>query len=421
MKMTRLALAIATTAMASTPVLATNGDNMIGTGAHEIAMGGTGAAGLHGAEGILNNVASIGEVKGTEFNLGGTLFMPTIKTSMSSTGFPAEEQKSDGDTYVIPAVSTATRINDNLVFGIGMWGTSGMGVDYSQKDNLGYGGALDISSNLQILKFAPSLTYNQSNFSVGFAPILQYGSLDIHHNQSAFTGLPGYGGATTVGAGASSDLGWGYTLGASYKIAGLKLGVAYDSAIAMKYEDQITTQANAFGGAAAGLDFGDKLEQPAQIKVGASYDIGAFQIAADYKHIAWGDATGYKDFGWENQNVYTLGGKYTQKNFWLGVGYNYADNPIDEQDGSTYAGAATNFFNLAFFPATAESHFTFGGGYSLTKNLSLDAAMAYAPETKTTFDISGVVQGLTTNPAGEGEVSTKHSEMSYTVQLSYKF
>jgi long-chain fatty acid transport protein len=213
------------------------------------------------------------------------------------------------------------------------------------------------------------------------------------------------------GAGQSTDLGWGYTLGASYKIAGFKIGAAYDSAIDMKYDDQLTTQLAAFGLGNSGI--GDHLEQPAQIKVGVAYDIGAFQIAADYKNIQWGDAKGYKDFGWENQNVYSLGLKFTQSQYWLAAGYNYGENPIDEQNGSTPLGAAKNFFNMALFPATSESHFTFGGGYSLTQNMALDAAIVYAPQTKNDYDTSG--SGIANS------VTTKHEEMSYTVQLSYKF
>ena len=405
MKKTKLALAIST-AVFATSSMATNGDNMISTGANETAMGGAGVSGIHGAEGILTNPASTGNVTGTEFNIGGTLFMPTIKGSTVS--YP-KELTSDGDTYVIPAVSTATRINDNLVFGLGMWGTSGLGVDYSNSEVGGLLSTLDASSNLQLLKFAPSLTYNEDNFAIGFAPVLQYGSLDIHHDQSA---LPGPTGA--VGAGTSSDLGWGYTLGATFKTGDLTLGASYDSAIDMEYKDQITTQLNSFSGFGVTSFTDDHLEQPAQIKVGAAYQMDNITFAADFKQIKWGDAKGYKQFGWEDQNVFALGAKYSADNYWLAVGYNKGDSPVKEQDSTTSDGAAKNFFNLGFFPATAEQHFTFGGGYSLTKNLNLDGAVMYSPETEETF---------TTTAFGPtfGDVTTKHSELSYTVQMSYKF
>ncbi|WP_321326452.1 OmpP1/FadL family transporter [Thiomicrorhabdus sp.] len=403
MKKTKLALAIST-AIFATSAMATNGDNMISTGANETAMGGAGVSGIHGAEGILTNPASTGSVTGTEFNIGGTVFMPSIKNS--TTSFPTE-LTSDGDMYVIPAVSTATRINENWTFGLGMWGTSGLGVDYSNADAGGLLSTFDASSNLQLLKFAPSVTYNEDNFAVGFAPVLQYGSLDIHEDQSVF-------GGNVVGAGTSSDLGWGYTVGATYKTGDLTLGASYDSAIDMEYKDQITTQLNSFSGFGVTSFTNDHLEQPAQIKVGAAYQMDNITFAADFKQIKWGDAKGYKQFGWEDQNVFALGAKYSANDYWLAVGYNKGDTPVKEQNATTPDGAAKNFFNLGFFPATAEQHFTFGGGYSVSKNLSVDAAVAYSPETTKTFKTTAFGPTF-------GDVTTKHSELGYSVQMSYKF
>ncbi|MBD3768395.1 MAG: outer membrane protein transport protein [Gammaproteobacteria bacterium] len=416
MKKTKLALAI-TTAVFASSALATNGDNMIGTGAHEIAMGGTGVTGIHGAEGVLINPASIGGIQGTEFNIGGTLFMPTIKNETPTSPAGTDELTSAGDTYIIPSVSTATRINENLTFGLGMWGTSGMGVDYS-KETGGTAGSLKASSNLQILKFAPSLTYNKDNFAIGFAPVLQYGALDIDHDQTAFSGFgsPNKG----VGTGASSDLGWGYMIGGTYKTGNLVLGASYDSAIDMKYDGQISTQLDSFSWLGVSAFTNDHLEQPAQIKVGASYLMGNITLSADFKQIRWSEAKGYKQFGWEDQNVIALGAKYDTDKFWIGAGYNRGDTPVDEQDAAAAGQAgidnsAKNFFNLTFFPATSEQHFTLGGGYKLNNNLSVDLAVAYSPETEETFKTTSLAGGAF------GDVTTKHSELSYTAQMSYKF
>lgn len=415
MKKTKIAIAVAS-ALISTSALATNGDNMIATGANETALGGAGVAGIHNAEGVLNNPASTANVQGTEFNIGGTIFMPTIKTRTPNEVLAIDgqaKQTSDGDLYIIPAVSTATRINENLTFGLGMWGTSGLGVDYS-KETGGTAGVLEASSNLQLLKFAPSLTYNKDNFAIGFAPVLQYGSLDIFHDQTAL-------GNNKVGAGTSSDLGWGYTIGGTFTSGNLTVGLAYDSAIDMEYKDQITTQLASFSGFGVTEFTDDNLEQPAQIKIGAAYQLNDnILLAADFKQIKWGDAKGYKAFGWENQNVFAVGAKYMTDKYWLGIGYNRGDSPVKEQDGTASGTAginnsAKNFFNLTFFPATAEQHFTLGGGYSLNKNLSLDAAMTYSPETKETFGTESLAGGAF------GDVTTTHAELAYTVQMSYKY
>ena len=386
MKPTRLALAIATAAMVSQPVLATNGTNMIGLGAQSAALGGTGVAAYYGAENVIINPGLIGKAQGTEFSFGGTLFMPTVKNDGGM-----GEKTSKADTNVIPSVSLVSRIDNQLTFGIGMYGTSGMGVDYSGSE-----AHMHAQSNMQIMRFVPTLAFNQANFGVGFSPIIQYGSLDIHYDMSGMQG-------SEVGHGMASDLGFGFSLGGYFDLNDqLTLAAAYTSAIKMKYDGQLSGASVPFP-----VTFGDELEQPAELKLGVAYSMGAMTYTADYKQIAWGSATGYKDFGWEDQNVIALGAKYTANSYWLGIGYNHGNNPIKEQSGGD--GAVINMFNNLFFPATTETHITFGGGYNLTKNVSLDAAIVYAPETKTTVTTLF------------GENTTKHSQMGYTISARYNF
>ncbi|AZR82746.1 OmpP1/FadL family transporter [Thiomicrospira sp. S5] len=407
MKKTRLALAIAATAMASTPVLATNGDNLIGLGAQSRALGGTGTAAFFGSENALTNPALLGKSQGTEFAIGGTLFKPDVKAT-SNVANPAVEasQTSDNDTNIIPEVSLSTRINENWTFGLGIFGSAGMGVDYRDNDGLfnGY-------SNLQLMKFAPTLSYNDKRFGIGLAPVIQYGALDINYKNAS----------GTIGNGMSSDIAYGYNLGGYFDITSdLTVALSYQSAIDMKYKDQITTAAAGFGL----TGFTDHLEQPAEIKAGVAYTMGSFMLTADAKQIKWGDAKGYKDFNWKDQNVFGVGAKYTGNGYWAGIGYNYGEDPIDKLDESNtnpsaYANQATNMFNNHFFPGIVESHFTFGGGYSLTKNLALDGAIVYAPEVSKTINTTAVTAGLGGSGASEHEV--KHSQMGYTLSLRMNF
>uniref|UniRef100_Q31IH8 Outer membrane protein transport protein (OMPP1/FadL/TodX family) n=1 Tax=Hydrogenovibrio crunogenus (strain DSM 25203 / XCL-2) TaxID=317025 RepID=Q31IH8_HYDCU len=458
MKKTRIALAIATAAMVSTPVLATNGTNMIGLGAQSNAMGGTGVAASYGAETVIANPAMIGKTTGTEMTFGGTLFQPSVETTnniknsavaaangitsaqAAAAGAPIGSATSDADTNVIPAVSLSSRINDKLTFGIGMFGTSGMGVDYQDEDML-----FNAQTNMQIMKFAPTLAFNSSKFGIGVSPILQYGSLDINY-QTQMTnnsGAPMYvqGGGNinstpsatpamkTVGHGMASDLGMGYNIGGYFNITNdLTVAASYLSPINMKYKGQLSTASGAFVNPASDFTtpFSDNLEQPSEIKVGAEYIMGRFSVNADYKKVAWGSAKGYKDFGWEDQDVYSLGAKFATNNYWLGAGYNYGSNPIKEQDGTSYKGAVINMFNNTFFPAITESHFTFGGGYSITKHTTLEGSVVYAPEVENSVDTTAVssafASGMAGTPTAAASTSTtKHSQIGYTVQVKYNF
>lgn len=430
MKKTRLALAIATTAMASTPVLATNGDNLIGLGAQSRALGGTGTAAFFGSENALTNPALLGKSQGTEFAIGGTLFKPDVKAT-SNVANPAVEasQTSDNDSNIIPEVSLSTRINNNWTFGLGIFGSAGMGVDYRDTAGLfkGY-------SNLQLMKFAPTLAYNTSRFGFGLAPVIQYGALDINYQDAS---------GNNVGNGMSTDIGYGYNLGGYFDITpDFTIGLTYQSAIDMKYKDQITTAADGF---AIGPNSpigqktitSDHLEQPAEIKVGLAYTMGSFMLTADAKQIQWGQAKGYKDFNWKDQNVFGVGAKYSGNRFWAGIGYNYGEDPIDKLDGDStgatigtgggtgYSNEAVNLFNNHFFPGIVESHFTFGGGYQLTKNLALDGAVVYAPQVTKTVKTGVISSALGSNFASTADAGTehevKHSQIGYTLSLRMNF
>lgn len=410
-----MATAIATLFIAPA-AFATNGTNMTGVGAQSVAMGGTGVAAYYGAENVIVNPAMIGKGTGTEFAFGGTLFKPNVSNNgLGGSLMNSSQTTSEGDTYMIPAISLSSRINNNWSFGLGMYGTSGMGVDYGSKTANTQMGLMQGQTSLQIMRIVPTIAYNTPNAGVGFSPILQYGALDMNYFGGDSDGNPVNGSQVPAnyGKGMSSDLGMGFSLGGYYDVnKQFTLAATYTSAIDMKYKNQITTADSGFYSI---LGASDNLEQPAEVKVGASYTMGNIMLTGDFKQIRWGEAKGYKDFGWEDQNVIALGLKYSGKGYWVGAGYNKADNPIKEQNGATFKGAATNMFNNIFFPATTEQHFSVGGGYDITKNVTLEGAIMYAPEVSTTVDTTALTFGApSTN-------TTKHSQMAYTIQAKYKF
>ncbi|WP_321276063.1 OmpP1/FadL family transporter [Thiomicrorhabdus indica] len=428
MKKSTLALAI-TAAAFSAPSFATNGDVLIGLGAQARALGGTGTAAFFGAENALTNPALLGKMQGTEFNIGGTVFMPDVKASTNVAGVQSS-QTSDNDLNIIPEVSLATRIDDNLTFGIGIFGSAGMGVDYQETPGLfkGY-------SNLQLMKFAPSLSYNNGNYGFGFAPVIQYGALDINYVDPN---------GNTAGSGMESDLGYGFNLGGYFDVTPeFTLAAAYQSAISMEYDGQISTAGAGLGfnGVQPPMGLGlpmlsDKLEQPAEIKLGAAYTMGDWLMTADYKKIKWSDADGYKDFNWDDQDVFGLGVKYSGQGYWVGAGYNYAEDPIKKMGMNAttspmgYAAQAVDLFNNHFFPGIVESHFTFGGGLNITKNSAIDVAVVYADEITKTVN-TGVVsdflnaQATQTTPLGFPADATthtvKHSQLGYTISYRMNF
>lgn len=360
-------------AVLSTSLYATNGDHLIGIGAKSLGMAGTGIAISHGAESALANPALITAVKGKEISFGGTMFMPDVETNTGS-GF----QQSDADFSVIPAVSLAIKSTDNFYWGVGMWGTAGMGVDYR-----GTGTNSDMVTNLQLMQFGLPLAYTDNGFSIGITPILQYGALDMSYTNSTTKGV-------------AQDLAFGYTVGAAYTVSDVTLGLVFKSPIKMTYDGQITRAAVDFS--VSGLS--DDLEQPSEMGAGVAYAMGRSVIALDYKRINWASAAGYKDFGWKDQDVFAIGYQHAQDAWAVRAGYNYAKSPIVENPV-----ANVNMLNLLGFPATVESHYAVGGSYAFTKKTSVDVAYVYAPEASDTL----------------GTTSTKHSQSALSMQVTFDF
>jgi len=372
-------------ALSASLLLATNGDNLIGLGAKSRAMGGVGIATFFGAENALSNPALLGKSKGTEIDFGATYFAPDVKINGS---------KSTADKNVIPEVSLSQEINSNWAFGIGMYGSAGMGVDFVDSGNASL---MQAKTNLLLMKFAPALSYHNDKFSFGFAPVVQYGSLDIAYNN----------GTSAIGQGSSDDFGLGFETGLTYNLnPNLTVGLVYKSAISMTYKHTLSTAATGFG-----MTMSNDLQQPAVYGAGISYDLNNLNFSVDYKKIKWGSATGYKDFGWKDQDVYALGVKYEKDGTWYALGYNYAKNPITNFSTAGFdTNAKLNSFNYIMFPATEESHYSIGAGTKITKNLSLDFDVVYAPK-----------KTITAVGYGGRTIKVEHSETSLAFSMRYNF
>jgi len=394
--------------LGATSVYATNGATLSGMGAEARGMAGTGIGIAHGAESALTNPALITSVKETEISFGGTLFMPDVSNTNSTTnmGGSSSSATSTADMSMIPEVSLASRINDRFSIGVGMWGTGGMGVDYRDAQ-ASTDQQYQMVTNLQLMQFGVPLAYTINSFTVAITPILQYGSLDINYNSAAL-------GGGQNGSGVAQDMQFGYNIGLAYRINNITLGAIYKSQIDMDYKDQLPNAMAGFGVPYTNT----KLSTPAEMGIGLSYMISAHTIAIDYKQIKWSDAEGYKDFMWDDQDVVSIGYEYKTKEWSARLGYNYASSPITEQklgsmgrlaSGADMAGLI-NTFNLLGFPGIVESHYAVGGTYNITEQTSVDMAFTYAPEVTQTYK----------NFAGN-DITTKHSQTGVSAQVNFNF
>jgi len=372
---------------------ATNGDLMIATGTKSMGMGGVGIAIPFGAESGLNNPALLTSVKKHEISGSATLFFPSIETKVHSiSSLPTFDRKgvyqeSDASFYLIPSMTYAADLGSNCYAGIGVWGIAGMGVDFS--DAPAGSGLFGMQTDLMIMHIATPVAYKSGNLSVGIAPIIQVGMLNIEFDAGGH--FHPYDKAW--------DANVGVKVGAVYDCGnGLRAGAVYKTPISMTYESS----------GPLGRDM--KLEQPQEYGIGLSYSFGAHTIAMDYKRIDWDKADGYKAFGWKAEDLFAIGYQYSMEQWVLRAGYNHSKTPID----TTTAQPFQNYLNLLGFPATSEDHYAVGATYDTGGNYSIDFALLYSPEeTK-----SGVIKD---GKLGDILITNRHKELSMTLQLNYRF
>lgn len=353
---------------------ATNGDNLIGVGPISRAMGGVGIAAPQDAiSATFSNPAAMNVgpfCPKSQFDFAATLFAPHVDAKVTSplTGGITVKADSDQKTYMVPAFGISAPVNDKLRIGLAAYGVTGLGVDY--RDTAVGGNPVLDSTQLMILKFAPTIAYQVTDkLSLGFAAHIVNSALDLDN-------------------GTSSNYGFGGQLGAIYKFNdALSLGATYQSSINADHQ-------NVFDLDGDGTMDDFELEAPQSFGLGlAVRPTDSLLLEFDTKWINWSNAKGYDDLDWDDQYVFAIGGQFkaTDK-LTLRLGYNYAQNQINEHNNFDATGTTRvqgkdvptygyEFLRIIGFPAVVEHHVTAGLGYELTECLSVNLGYMHAFET----------------------------------------
>ncbi len=349
------------------------------------------------------------------------------------------------DAVNLGNIGAVWRINDKWTFGLAFIGAAGLGVDNVEsvplrkfKTGLMFAKlipALSYETEKVNFGFAPVIGFGSMSMNYDEDGVPDTGGKKIFYDkenpdryyydieQSQRQGLFG----TNIG-GPELVPGLGFEVGMEIKITDkLTFGQTYQSAISFTYKDVanfeqfgidglLTTANDAALRKGLGLDRDNalikdsytavgtgadqlddlELEQPWELAFGLAYEMmKELSVTADYRHIAWASAAGYQDFGWTNQNVYAIGFDYHKKHWSLRAGYNYSASPVleidaeqgltttDVQGHSVFKQARTMLSTIGF-PAIATTHFSIGGAYNFSKNLTVDMALVHSPEVKYT-------------------------------------
>ena len=389
-KLFTVLVVVAMVATLSPAAFATNGTQLIGIGPTSRAMGGVGIAAPQDAiSAVFANPAGMcfGPYCPTsQFDFAGTLFMPEPQAEVKASGQTFKADSRDNN-YAIPAIGFSVPIGEaesRWRFGLSAYGVSGLGVDYRDtaidQPNFFFGGtqplAAGIYTNTQLMKFAPTIAYQAlMNLSVGLSAQVNYSALDL-------------------GDGTVAAYSYGVKLGAIYKpIDPLSIGLVYTS-------PQEATYNHVFDFSGNGRRQNLTLEQPQELGLGVAYEFFGPRVLVEtnVKWINWSDAEGYEDFDWDDQYVFAVGAQWEAiENLFFRVGYNYAENPVDENDidGSLVGPGPPKFvdvqgkslpayyyesFRVIGLPAVVEHHITAGIGYQIGESLKVDFSYMHAFE-----------------------------------------
>lgn len=422
---------------------ATNGMLMEGYGPVGLAMGGAAQAYDNGTAAMMNNPATLqlGD-NGTRADLALGVLGPHV-TSMG--------EKSGGTSYVMPAFGWV-RKNDQLSYGVGVFGQGGMGTEYGANSQLAGGTGQAVRSELGVGRVIVPLAYKvNEQLNVGATLDYAWSGLDLKMAASSqqLGGMYAAAGGdlnqlgpvmSSMGiqgarldfsndnkfTGAATSGGFTGKLGLVFKATPtLQLGASYQLKTALSDMKTGTSGATMTFLTANGAmpvmgqmvvrDF----QMPSVLAFGAALQATpALMLVADVKRIGWksvmekfsmtfNSPTLASYFGassmnfampqnWKDQNVLSLGGAYKVDADWtLRAGYSHSSNPIP--DATVHP----------LFPAIVKNHYTGGFGYRISKTMTFDAAVSHAPKVSVVNSQMGI--------------PISHSQTNYQLMLSTRY
>lgn len=365
---------------AVTAANATEGINLIGIGPIQQGTAGAGVASAKDSTWLILNPAGLTDV-GRQVDASFQYFAPV--RDIHSTVNPGAGTQQDDSAFFIPSVSASFGCcrGEGGFLGIGLYGTSGMGVDYGQPRIPGVGG--ETHTELSIAKL--TMTYAQAfdnGFSIGAGPVFVLSRFRTDMFNGTFSESDSWDEA--VGAGA--------IIGVNQKIGKkLRIGGSYMS-------EQFMTEFEEYDDLLRG-----PLNLPQQVTVGLAYNVLTnLEVALDYRWIGWNKLETLGDqFGWEDQRIVKAGLTWkANERLTLRGGISHGNSPIQAED----------VFANALFPAIMETHLATGASYEFD-TFTLHFAF-----------IHGLKEEITDNTGGFGS-GTKISmyQNSATLGASWKF
>jgi long-chain fatty acid transport protein len=327
-KISKLALGVLVI-FSTITMYATEAYSPIAYGVKSRGMGGVGIATVHGAESGFNNPALLSFLEKNEVSIGFTYMKSDIKAEWNSGSADFDA----GNTFTPYAVFNY-KVSDNLNLGAGI-------STFSLKINN------PILSKIKETRLSIPVSYSIKDLSFGISLISEQKSLKVSESNAANNNI-------------------GYDIGIAYSFPKYGIIVASDYKSKIKHKLPKTADFNSI-----------ELNSPSEIGIGLSWQIlDSSMIGIDYKKIQSSEIFG-RDNMTINQNIFAFGYMYRIKKWKATAGYRYVSD--------LYSGISKD--SESILPYISTSHFTLGGGYVFTKNISTDFAIVYATGKDTNKDV----------------------------------
>lgn len=349
-----LAIASMFSVLAADRAAATDGINLVGIGPVQQGTGGAGVASGKNATWTSLNPAGLTGVS-PQLDLSLQVFAPD-RTLDSAVSGGAGKQRDDSAFY-IPAVAAAFRTSPESsgIWGVTLYGSSGMGVDYDAGRIGPPGGQTqyDQRTELSVAKAIAAYALEFDNgLSLGAGPVLVFSRLrtdmfDALGNPQEDTWDEAFGGGAVVGL----------TQRVGERV---RVGLAYTTEQPV---GEFDTYQDLLGGS---------LDLPQELATGIAVKLsGSVEAVLDYRWIGWGELDTLGDtFGWSSQDVVKAGLTWqATQSLTLRGGVSHANSPID----------ADNAFSNALFPAIMRTHLTAGASVAFDA-FDVDVAYIHALE-----------------------------------------
>ncbi len=394
---------------------ATNGMNMIGTGAVSAGMGGADVAVPSGCTAIAGNPAQLATTCNRVISVGGALMFPDMEDTPSG----GSRTENEFQMFPVPFIGYAQRVGTSRwSAGIGVFAQGGMGVDFQDVEvspAMMPGMKDDLMSEIGFVRLSPTVAYNVSDkLTMGASLFAGYATLKYDF----FPNTIGHRVEDLSSFTFSGRFGVNYLINDKWSV-----GATYTSESSMDFDDGELTLAS-------GVKYKDvKMDGftwPRQVEAGVAYRATPkLLLAMDLSWINWSSAIktptvtatnpdspmppGYEkleipfEMDWDDQIVVAIGAEYElTESFKIRAGYNYGNSPVSSPSLSP------------IFPALVEHHATAGFTYTWT-NLDFDFAYEHAfTNTKTNDGAPGA-----NNPFSGSKVS--HTMDTFNFMVSYRF